>query len=236
MSRLAYQSNQPLLELCSCCPGKCEHKQLFVLHVQDPCLTTARPSRYHNATRHLVWYDLLLSLRKLCKELLVFLRRDVPLNLPSPFTFEIFGDEAFVVHLKIILYIQLGGLIAAYHQIGVFTYYVNLLDLLFVELVKHTIIILLITQFHIFQPMDSHCIIEYHEASIQLECTNIWQVKKCLFHIFYLNLLKWGEKRPPIWLELVQQVNNGELHHSAIGFRRGNRRTRTCWQEAVQPF
>ena len=93
--------------------------------------------------------------------MLIFLGCDISFYLTDTFTFEIFLHKPFIIHLEVILHILQSCIIVTYHQIGIFTHNMHLLNFLLVKLAQHSVVILLITQFAIFDTADIHSVIKH---------------------------------------------------------------------------
>ena len=90
---------------------------------------------------------------------MIFLRRDIAFYFQETLSFEILGDKILVINLEIVLHILQSGIVVFHHHIGVLTNDMDLLLLLFIELIQHAVILFGVTIFRFFQPMDLHGVV-----------------------------------------------------------------------------
>ena len=147
----------------------------------------------------------------LSEKLLVFLRCQVALDLAHPLALEIFRDEFPVVHLEIVLHVLQGRLVVFHHQVGVFAHDMHLLDFLSIELVEHTVVVLLVSGLVVFYPSDVHGVVEHKESAFEFERADFRQVQEGLFHVFQLQVFKMTEEGVGACFDLVQEFDHGEL-------------------------
>ena len=110
-----------------------EQKQRCQFVDQYSGFAAAGSGRNHDAVGLFVGDDLHLSRGERPEELLVFLGRQVALDLVDAFAAEVFCDETPVVHLEIVLHELQRRIVVLDHQISILAHDVDLLDLLFVE-------------------------------------------------------------------------------------------------------
>ena len=157
----------------------------------------AGSGRNHDAVGLFVGDDLHLSRGERPEELLVFLGRQVALDLVDAFAAEVFCDETPVVHLEIVLHELQRGIVVTDHEVCVFAHNVDLPDLLFVELIQEAIVIYLVFDSIVRdQTLDLHTVIQDKKTALQFECADFRKIKQGIFYIRqrYLLSLKqvWG--------------------------------------------
>ena len=140
---------------------------------QNTRLAASRTCSHYNDTRFLVGDYLHLLFRELIEKLLILLACYITFYLLYTFALEIFLNKGFVVHLEIIVYILQRRIIVAHHKVGILAYDMHLLYLLSVELVEHSIIFLLVTQFVVLQTTDIHGVVKHKEAAFKLQSANL---------------------------------------------------------------
>ena len=111
---------------------------------QHARLATAWTCRHYNTTRLTVLYNLFLSSRQLSEKLAIFGRSNVAVDFIHTIALKVLADKLAIVHLKIVVHVLQGSVIVADHQIGVFAHYMYLLNLLLIEFIERTIVVLLI--------------------------------------------------------------------------------------------
>ena len=146
----------------------------------------------------------------------VFCRSQVPFYLAKTLALEIFAYKLPVVHLEVVLHILQCRVIVANHQVGIFAHDMHLLNLLFVELVKHPVVILLVALFAVLQPFDIHSIIEHKEPAFQFQRINLLQVQQRLFYFWQPYITESTKQRLLTALQLVQQFDDRELYGSSF--------------------
>ena len=124
-----------------------------------------------------------------------------------------------------------GGIIIANHQIGIFSHYMHLLNLLFVELVEHAVVVLLVAQSVVLDTSNVHGIIEHKKASLKFQCINLRQVEQCLLNILQLNIPQGAEEVLTVGFQVVKQFNHRELNTYLLCIFFSGR-----WYKAVEPF
>ena len=193
-----------------------EQQQRRKLMHKHSRLATARPSRHHNTARLMVLDNLFLSRGQLPEKLAVFGWSKVAVYFFYAISLEVLAYELSIVHLKVVVHILQGSVIVANHQIGVFAYYMYLLNLLLVELVERVVVVLLITQAIVLQPANVHGIVEHKKSAFELQRPNLRQVEQRLLHILQLQVGGVEEQHLPIRLNVVKQFHYRELHRSCF--------------------
>ena len=188
-----------------------EQQQRRQLVDQHPCLTASRPCCDDDAPGLLVGDNLHLPGRQLPENLVVFLRRDVTLDLAEPFALEILGDELLVVHLEIVLHKPESLIVVSDHEVGILAYDVHLLDFLLVELVEHPVV----ADFEfraVLHPMNCHGIVKHEESSFKLHQPNLQQKEECLLHVGKLKGIEASKQGLAALLQCHEQLHDRELH------------------------
>ena len=136
-------------------------------------LATSGTCCYHDTTRLLVLQDFFLAVRKFTKDLFVFRRCHISLDVFHTLPLEVFGNESLVIHQEIILHILQGFLIVLHHQVGVFAHDMNLLHFLLVKFIEHTIFFLLVPQSVVLQTLDVHGIVKHQKSAFEFQGTDL---------------------------------------------------------------
>ena len=98
---------------------------------------------------------------------MIFFRGDVSVYILYSFTFKIFCYEFLKIHLEIVLNKLKSSIIVFDHKISILSYNMYLTYFLFIELVKKTVIIYLISNLIIgYQPFYFHSIIEDEKSTL----------------------------------------------------------------------
>ena len=139
---------------------------------QHPCFTTAWTSCYDDAVRLLVGDNLHLCFRQQLKQLLIFLRCEIPFYFSDTLTFEILSHKVLVICLEVILHILQCRIIISHHQIGIFANDMNLLNFLLVEFVQHSVVFLLVSEFAVFYSANVHSVVEHQKSAFEFQRTN----------------------------------------------------------------
>ena len=139
---------------------------------QHTCFSTAGTCCDNNTTRILVGNNLHLAFRQLTEQLSIFLRRQITLYFIYPVPFEIFRDKFLIVHLEIVPHILQSCIIILHHQIGILTHDMNLLNLLLVEFIQHSVVIQLISRFIVLYSLDIHGVIKNQKTAFKFERTD----------------------------------------------------------------
>ena len=208
---------------------------------QHTGLAATGSSRNHDAVGLLVGDDLHLSRGERPEELFVFLGRQVALDLVDALAAEVFRNEAPVVHLEVVLYELQRRVVVLDHQIGILAHDVDLLDLLLVEGVEQPVVVDLVARLVVLDPADVHRVVEDQKAPFELQRSDLREIEKCLLDLAQLQVVPPEEHRPVIGLELIQQLDDRELHGivrdgmflpGGVGLRE---RTRQLGGLAVEP-
>ena len=112
---------------------------------QHACLATSRSCCHDDIFRLLIVDNLTLTVGEFTKELIVFCRSDILVNLCSTFFFEILVDELAEIQCKVVVHETQCRMIVAHHQVGIFTHDMNLADSLLIEFIQQAILFLTIS-------------------------------------------------------------------------------------------
>ena len=109
-----------------------------------------------------------------------------------------------------------GSIIVADHQISVFAHYMYLLNLLLVEFIERTIVVLLIAQAIVLQSTNVHSIIEHKKSTFELQRSYLRKVEQCFLHIFQLQICRIKEEQLSIRLNIIKQFYYRKLYCSTL--------------------
>ena len=194
MSCIADKLDQTFFEFRSGRSRKGKHQQLFVFNIleqkqgsqfvyQDTRFAASGACGDDNVARILVVYYLLLAAGESAKNVLVFGRCNILVDLFFAIFLEILVDEAAVIHREVVADILQRGLVVANHHIGILADDMNLLDALLVELVQKTIVFLGISGFSLHLKVELHSVIDNQEAPFDFQQFIFTEEEQSLLHI-----------------------------------------------------
>ena len=109
-----------------------------------------------------------MDFRECAEQLVILLRSNIPVDFIAAVAFEVFGQEAAVIHLEIITDKLQRFIIVFDHQMRVLTDDVDLLDSLLVKCIQLSVVFPLILDMIIhLQSVELHGVVGYEKAAIQ---------------------------------------------------------------------
>ena len=119
---------------------------------------------------------LALPIGEFTKKFVVFGWCDVLVYLRTSFFLEVHVNELAEVQGEVVVDKTQRSIVVAHHQVGIFSYNVNLSNALFIEFIQQAILLFAISCTAIYEAANLHSVVDDNESSFNLHQFNLRKV------------------------------------------------------------